>query len=88
MDLVDGYKGMLIENFRCSKNFFTCVEVSWLAVSCNVDSFLVSSVLKLTLSEREVWGSIPGPVESAQCRQRLATVATFLWSCVSVLPGR
>nr|CAB3266386.1 structural maintenance of chromosomes protein 3-like [Phallusia mammillata] len=28
MDLVDGYKGMLIENFRCSKNFFTCVEVT------------------------------------------------------------
>jgi len=28
MDLVEGYKGMLIENFRCSKNFFTCVEVS------------------------------------------------------------
>lgn len=27
-DLVDGYKGMLIENFRCSKNFFTCVEVT------------------------------------------------------------
>ena len=28
MDLVEGYKGMLIENFRCSRNFFTCVEVS------------------------------------------------------------
>ncbi|XP_076824516.1 structural maintenance of chromosomes protein 3-like [Clavelina lepadiformis] len=28
MDLVNGYKGMLIENFRCSKNFFTCVEVT------------------------------------------------------------
>ncbi|XP_039261631.1 structural maintenance of chromosomes protein 3-like [Styela clava] len=27
-DLVDGYKGMLMENFRCSKNFFTCVEVT------------------------------------------------------------
>ena len=38
---------------------------------------------KRTLSVREVWGSIPGPVKSAQCRQRLATVATFLRSCVA-----
>ena len=43
----------------------------------------VSSVAKRTLSVREVWGSIPGPVKSAQCRQRLATVATFLRSCVA-----
>ena len=41
-----------------------------------------SSVAKRTLSVREVWGSIPGPVKSAQCRQRLATAATFLRSCV------
>ena len=27
---------------------------------------------------RKVWGSIPGMVKSAQCRQRLATAATFL----------
>lgn len=26
-DLVDGYKGMVIENFKCTQNFFTCVEV-------------------------------------------------------------
>ena len=45
--------------------------------------FFVSSVAKRTLSVREVWGSIPGPVKSAQCRQRLATVATFLRSCVA-----
>ena len=32
---------------------------------------------------REVWGSIPGPVKSAQCRQRLATAATLLRSCVA-----
>ena len=32
---------------------------------------------------REVWGSIPGPVKSTQCRQRLATAATFLRSCVA-----
>ena len=43
----------------------------------------VSSVAKRTLSAREVWGSIPGPVKSAQCRQRLATVAMFLRSCVA-----
>ena len=43
----------------------------------------VSSVAKLTLSVREVLGSIPGPVKSAQCRQRLATVAAFLRSCVA-----
>ena len=43
----------------------------------------VSSVAKRTLSVREVWGSIPGPVKSAQCRQRLATVETFLRSCVA-----
>ena len=43
----------------------------------------VSSVAKRTLSVREVWGSIPGPVKSTQCRQRLATVATFLRSCVA-----
>ena len=43
----------------------------------------VSSVAKRRLSEREVWGSILGPVKSAQCRRRLATVAAFLRSCVA-----
>ena len=43
----------------------------------------VSSVAKRTLSVREVRGSIPGTVKSTQCRQRLATVATFLRSCVA-----
>ena len=43
----------------------------------------VSSVAKRTLSVRGVWVSIPGPVKSAQCRQRLATVATLLRSCVA-----
>ena len=43
----------------------------------------VSSVAQRTLSVREVWGSIPGPVKSAQRRQRLATAATFLRSCVA-----
>ena len=45
----------------------------------------VSSVAKRTISVREVWGSIPGPVKSTQCRQRLATVATFFGA---VLPRR
>ena len=39
--------------------------------------------LKRTLSVQEVWGSIPGPVKSTQCRQWLATVGTFLQSCVA-----
>ena len=43
----------------------------------------VSSVVKCTLLVREVWGSIPRPIKSTQCRQRLATVATFLRSCVA-----
>ena len=38
----------------------------------------VSSVVKRTPSVREVLGSILGPVKSAQCRQRLATVVKFL----------
>ena len=43
----------------------------------------VSSVAKRTQSVREVWDSIPGPVKSAQCRQRLVSAATFLRSCVA-----
>ena len=43
----------------------------------------VSSIAKRTLSVREVWGSITGPVKSTQRRQRLATVVTFLRSCVA-----
>lgn len=27
-DLIDGYYGVLIENFDCDKTFFTCVEVT------------------------------------------------------------
>ena len=52
-------------------------------IFCFLIKVTVSSVAKRTLSVREVWGSIPGPVKSAQCRQRLATVATFLRSCVA-----
>ena len=32
----------------------------------------ISSVIKRTISVREIWGLIPGPVKSAQCGQRLA----------------
>ena len=42
-----------------------------------------SSVVRLTLSVWEVWDSIPGPVKSALCRQRLVTAAMFLRSCVA-----
>ena len=37
---------------------------------------------------REVWGSITGSVKLAQCRQRLATTATFLRSCVALALSR
>ena len=40
----------------------------------------VSPVVKYMLSVREVWSSITGPVESAQCR--LGTVARFVRSYV------
>ena len=43
----------------------------------------ISSVGTPKLSMREIWGSIRRPVESAQCRQRLATAATVLRSCVA-----
>ena len=59
-------------------------------LSCSVEPAVssvllaVRSVAKRALSVREVWGSIPGPVKSAQCRQRLAIVATFFFrSCVA-----
>ena len=43
-----------------------------------------SSVAKRTSSKREVWeGFDSQPVKSAQCRQRLATVATFPRSYVT-----
>ena len=43
----------------------------------------VISVVKHTLSVREVWGSTTGQVESAQCRQWFYTATTFLGSCVA-----
>ena len=55
----------------------------FLLQSCVVLHRPVSSVAKRTLSVREVWGSIPGSVKSAQCRQQLAIVATFIRSCVA-----
>ena len=44
----------------------------------------VSLVVEHTISVQEIWGSIPSPVKSAQCRQRLATVATFLRSIIKI----
>ena len=67
---------------------FLCIVIN----TCNCSEFFiygcgiepaVSSVAKRTLPVREVWGSIPGPVKSSQCRQRLATVAAFFQSCVA-----
>ena len=48
----------------------------------------VSSVTKRTLSVQKVWGSVPGLVKSAQGCQQLATVVTFLRSCVAQVPSR
>ena len=47
-----------------------------------------SVVVKSMLSVREVWGSIPGPVQLAQRRQWLVTVATFLRSCIAQVLSR
>ena len=49
---------------------------------------LVSSGVKRTLSVQDVWGSNPGLVKSAQCRQRLVTAATFFRSCVALALSR
>ena len=71
-------------NNDCSLLSLILAKLLLLDRSCeNIFALAVSSVAKRTLSVREVWGSIPGPVKSAQCRQRLATVATFLRSCVA-----
>ena len=42
----------------------------------------IDVVAKHTADGAEDLGSIPGPIKSAQCCQRLATAAMFLWSCV------
>ena len=64
----------------------------YLYLNYNLFNRPVSSVVKRALLVLEVWGLKPGPVKpaptvalvtSAQCRQRLATVVTFLRSCVA-----
>ena len=65
------------------KCFAIVTLISAIAAKINVFEPAVSSVAKRTLLVQEVRGSIPGPVKSTQCRQRLATVATFLRSCVA-----
>ena len=42
----------------------------------------VRSIVKPTLSMREVRGSIPGSVKSKERRRQIVTAATFLRSCV------
>ena len=69
-------------------------KIGHVGISCIVlfyiykfyDNRPVSSVTKRSLSERKVWGATPRPVKSAQCRQRLATAATFFGA--AVLPRR
>ena len=80
----------VIKNSFCSRNYDEKLEIAKAEKSTPKLDILssklrpaVSSVVKRTLSVREVWGSIPRPVKSTQCRQRLATVATFLRSCVA-----
>ena len=48
-----------------------------------IDRPLAQLLSAYTLSVQEVWGSNPGSVKLAQCRQQLATAATFLRSCVA-----
>ena len=51
--------------------------------TCKALYWPISSVAKPTLSAREVWASIPGPIRSSESRQRLAIVATFVRNCVT-----
>ena len=58
-------------------------EVDFLAIT-NIENKVfykykrpVSSVAKHTLSIGKVWGSIPGPVKSAQCCQRSPPLRRF-----------
>ena len=55
----------------------------FLLQTCKALYWSIGSVAKPTLSVREVWGSIPGPIKSSESRQRLAIVATFVWSYVA-----
>ena len=42
----------------------------------------IGVVVKTSVLPWEVWGLIPGPVNRTQSRQRLATAAMFVRSCV------
>ena len=52
----------------------------FLLQTCKALYWPISSVAKPTLSVRDVWGSISGPIESSESRERIATVATFVRS--------
>ena len=73
-----------MSSFEVSKLLFVKAQLYGLDFA-NATFYLrtVSSVAKRTLLVREVWGSILRLVKSTQCRQRLTTIATFLWSCVA-----
>ena len=69
---------------RCKLDHYSS-EVAYILITIIIfdsENRQVSSVAKRTLSVKEVWGSIPEPVNSTQCRQRLAIIATFLRRCV------
>ena len=71
-------------SIQCGSKIFLCHCVPCLIWRSILYANLpVSSVFKRRLLVREVWGSIPGLVKLAQCRQPLATAATFLLSCVA-----
>ena len=44
---------------------------------------MINSVVCTSLSVREVWSLITGPVKLVQCCQWLGTAVTFLRSCVA-----
>ena len=48
----------------------------------------LSSVVKAFLLVRKILGSNPRSVKRTQCRQRLATTATFLRSCAALALSR
>ena len=48
----------------------------------------VTSVVQILQSVLEVWVRIPGRSNRTQCRQWLATAATFLWICVAQARSR
>ena len=75
--------GVRFENYLVSS---VCARVSLIAI--NPEMLLtvtdpVGLVVEDIASSTGVWGSIPRPDRNGHCRQRLATAAKFLRSCVA-----